>query len=380
MSDPGPGRPKGGPLLPAAGSHRRTFSGSPLRAIRPVNATRPPANAPAAFFALSLVSLILAAAGCRRASPVDAGRRGAGPLQEVTVAYTTQPQCTLLHVAAAQDLFAGEGLAVRPLMHTYGKAALQSLLDGKADLATAAETPIMFSQLRGEKILVFANIEATTMNNAIVARLDSGISGPGDLKGKRIGFTPGTTSDFFLASILTTVGLGRQDVESVGMRPEEMAQAILERKVDAVSTWNYPLTQIKRQLGPNATVIYDRDIYTETFNLVSDRRFVREHPETVESFLRALIKAETFVAAHREEAQAIVSAATKTDRDLVREVWSNMSYRVELDETLLIALEDETRWAMRNGLTDRTSMPDYRRAIHLDSLVAVKPEAVRVHR
>ncbi len=45
------------------------------------------------------------------------------------------------------------------------------------------------------------------MNNAIVARKDSGISAPGDLKGKRIGYTPGTTSDFFLDSMLTASAL-----------------------------------------------------------------------------------------------------------------------------------------------------------------------------
>ena len=344
-------------------------------------ARTPKASAARPIVALiALAALAATLAGCRKAAPGDPGRPGGGPLQRITVAHTTQPQCTLLHVAAAKGFFVEEGLDVRPLSHTYGKAALQSLLDRKADLATAAETPIMFSLLRGDKIVVVANVESTTMNNAIVARLDSGISGPRDLKGKRIGFTPGTTSDFFLASILTTVGLAREDVEAVGLKPEEMSDAIVGKRVDAVSTWNYPLTQIKRLLGPKGTVLYDRDIYTETYNVVSRREFVWEHPATVERFLRALIRAETFVAKHREEAQAVVALATKTDEDLVREVWDNLRYRVELDDTLLIALEDETRWAMKNGLTEKTAMPDYRRSIHVDSLLAIKPEAVRIRR
>ncbi len=56
------------------------------------------------------------------------------------------------------------------------------------------------------------------------------------------------------------------------------------------------------------------------------------------------------------------------------------SYHVSLDQTLLITLEDETRWAMKNKLTDKTAMPNYADYIHVDSLMAVKPEAVKLKR
>jgi len=92
--------------------------------------------------------------------------------------------------------------------------------------------------------------------------------------------------------------------------------------------------------------------------------------------LRALIKAEAFAVARPAEAQAIVATASGTEPALVAAVWDAFNYRVRFDQTLLIALEDETRWAMRNGHTDRTTMPDFRKHIHLDTLRAVKPEAV----
>lgn len=325
---------------------------------------------------LSLL-LIFALCGCQKAPTQDAGQRGTAPLQKVTVAYTYQPQSTLAHVAVAKGYFAEEGLEVLSLMHTYGKASLQSLLDHKADFAAVAETPFMFNVLKGEKIFVIANIEASGRNNVIAARKDAGISTPGDLKGKRIGFTPGTTSDFFLDSFLTSIGLTRQAIQAVPLKPEEMLAAIVEKRVDAACTWNYPLTQIKRQLGPNGVLFYDPLIYTELFNFAAQQDFVQKNPETVRRFLRALIKAEDFVAQHPDEAQAIMSSATKTDLDLIREVWSAFNYRVVLDKKLLITLEDETRWAMKNKLTDQTVMPEYQNYIHLDSLRAVKPDAIR---
>ena len=327
-----------------------------------------------------VLMVIVAVMGCQKSSAPGTEQRDSEPRQKITVAYTVQPQSTLIHVAVAKGYFVDEGLEVQSLMHTFGKASLQSLLDHKADFAAVAETPVMFNILKGEKIFVIANIEATTTNNAIVARKDAGISASGDLKGKRIGFTPGTTSEFFLDSMLTAIGLTRQRIQAVAMKPEEMQEAIMTKKVDAVCTWNYPLTQIKRQLGPDGTIFFDREIYTETYNVAAQQDFVQKNPETVKRFLRALIKAESFVAKNPDEAQTIMSSATKIEKDLVREVWSVFDYHVVLDQRLLITLEDETRWAMKNKLTDQTIMPDYRNYIHVESLKAVKPEAVKLGR
>lgn len=331
---------------------------------------------------IRVMTLVVAATilGCQKSSPESAGQTGAKPLNKITVAYTYQPQSTLAHVAVAKGYFTEEKLDAQLLMHTYGKAALQSVLENKADFATVAETPVMFSVLKGDKIFVIANIEASNTNNAVVARMDAGISAASDLKGKRIGFTPGTTSEFFLDSLLTANGLARKEIQPVALKPEEMQEAVLARKVDAVSTWNYPLTQIQKQLGAGGTILYDREIYTETFNIAAQQDFVRNNPETTKRFLRALIKAEVFVAKNPEEAQTIVSTATNTDRSLVREVWNAFNYHVVLDQSLLITLEDETRWAMKNKLTNQTVMPDYASYIHLDSLKAVKPDALRMTR
>jgi len=327
-----------------------------------------------------ILMFIAALTGCQESSSENKERRGPEPLQKITVAYTNQPQSTLIHVAVARGYFVEEGLDVLPLMHTYGKAALQSVVENKADFATVAETPIMFNVLKGEKIFVIANIEASSMNNAVAARKGAGISAPSDLKGKRIGFTPGTTGDFFLDSLLTANGLTRNEIQPVALKPEEMLDAIMAKRVEAVSTWNYPLTQISRQLGADGTIFYDREIYTETFNIAARQEFVQNNPETVKRFLRALVKAEDFVAKNPDEAQGIMSLATKIDKNLIRDVWNDFNYHVVLDQTLLLTLEDETRWAMKNQLTDQTAMPDYLSFIHFDSLKAVKPEAIRMNR
>lgn len=297
------------------------------------------------------------------------------PLMKTTIACTTQPESALVHVAVAKGYFLEEGLDAHLLIHTFGKAAMQTLLDRKAEFATVAETPIMFAALRGEPVKVIANIVTSTENNALVARRDRGITRAADLKGKRVGYTPGTTSDFFLDSQLLSLGLTRKDIHPVGLKPEEMEAAILSSKVDVVCTWNYPLTLIQRALGADGIVFFDRDIYTETFNIAIRSDLLTREPEKAECFLRALIKAEAFVADHPKEAQAMVATATHQDERLVSAVWGAFHFGVQLDQILMITLEDETRWAMKHHLVEAQKMPDYRAILETSLLQKVRAEA-----
>jgi len=329
---------------------------------------------------LFVLYCMLTLSGCEK-PPGTAGTSGSTPArQKVTIALVNQPQSTLILVAMKKSYFSDEGLDVQVLPQVNGKLALQAMVEGKADFATVAETPIMFSILRGERIFVIANIETSTANDAVVARVDAGISKLADLKGKRIGFMPGTTIDFFLDSFLTAQGLTRQDITPVPLKPDELLDALLAKKADAVAAWNYPLTQIKRQLGAQAVTFYDRQIYTEHFNIAAMQDFVRQNPQTVTALLRGLVRAQAFVGSHANEAQDIVAEAIKVEKDLVEEVWNVMNYQVRLDQSLTITLEDETRWAMKNKLTDQTVMPGYASFIYVDALKAVKPGAVRMDR
>ena len=299
-------------------------------------------------------------------------------LQKITIAYTLQPQGTLVHIAKYNGYFAEEGIDVNSQIHSFGKTALQSLLDKKADIATVAETPIMFNILNGKKVSILATIVASTKNNAIVARKDLGILRPGDLKGKRVGFTSLTTSDFFLDSFLIANGLTRKDIQAVPLNPDEMEAAILGKKVEALSTWNYTLTQILHKLGKDGIQFFDQEIYTETYNLVSSPEFTQQNPELIKKILRALIRAQEFVKDKPLEAQSILSSLTKYPQNLIKEVWDSFRFNVSLDQTILITLEDEARWAIKNKLTEQTSMPAFLDYFYLDGLRSVNPEYIKL--
>ncbi len=322
-----------------------------------------------------MLLLVFSIMGCQKSSS-----RKEGQPRDITLAYTTQHDCVLVHVAMAKGYFAQEGLHVRPMLHAFGKAALDSVIEGKADLATVAETPVMFAVLNGEPIAIVASIFSSNKNNAIVADKERGISVPRDLRGKRIGFTPGTTSEFFLDSFLTANNIGRHDVTLLRLNPDEMGDAITANRVDAVSTWNPALATIIGGLGTKGTTFFDFDLYHERFVLAGRQEYVQKNAGTVQSVLRAIIRAEQFAAEHTEEAQAVAASSLKMDRELMRALWSESEFRVTLDQALLITLEDETRWAIKNHMTTCAGMPNYLGYIYFDGLETVNPDAVTIKR
>jgi sulfonate transport system substrate-binding protein len=323
--------------------------------------------------ALLLLSLLTAA--CEK-QPDNAK----GPPEKVTIAYAMTPFTALVQIALIQGFFSAEGLDVTPQPHEFGKLALQSVLEGKADVATSGDTPVMFAVTSGKKTYTVAVVATSTKGEAIVARRDRGISTPADLKGKTIGVTLGTTGDFFLDSFLVLHGIGKDEARIVDMRPNEMTEALVTGRVDAVSFWSFFINQLVRQLGDNGIAFYEETIYSDTVCLTAMQEYVKTHPEAVRKILRALIRAEAFVNKNPEESRRLVAGFIKIDQVYLDKIWESFDFKVILDQSLLVSLEDQTRWANKKRLTESGGTPNYLDFIYLDSLQSVKPEAVSIIR
>ncbi len=304
--------------------------------------------------------------------------KGAGPPEKVTIAYSATTDAVLAEVAQVKGYFLQEGLEVTPHLHPYGKRALEDLQAGKADFATVAETPVMFAIMKGDKISVIATIQHSKKGNAIIARRDRGILTPEDLKGKRIAATLGTTSDFFLDAILGVRGISRKDVEVFDLKADKMADVLAHGDIDAVSTFTPYVTFTQKKLGNRVITFLDKDIYRWTFNIVATQEFIRKNPDKVRKMLKALVRAEVFVRENPAEAQKIVTDFSGIDIGIVRDIWADTSFTVSLDQPLILALEDESRWAIKRGLTGSSKVPNYLDYVYLDGLESVNPKAVRI--
>ena len=329
-------------------------------------------------FAVSTLALLAViswfGSGC---TPPD---KQAGPREKITIAYTAAFDAVLVHIAFAKGFFAEEGLDAAPQPHAFGKLALESVLEGKADLAAVGDTPFVLAVMNGRKITTIATILASSRNNAIVARKDRGIAKPSDLSGKKIGVTFGTTGDFFLYSFLLFHGIHEKQVRRIDIKPGDMAEALGAGKVDAVSAWSPFRQQMQKKLGSNGVAFSEETVYTEAFCIAGMQEYVNRNPEAVKKVLRALIKADNFVRQHPEESRRLVAEFTKTDKAILKDSWDAFTFEVGLDQGLLVDFENQTRWVIKNRFAPSTDMPNYLDFIYDNALRSMKPEAVRIVR
>jgi sulfonate transport system substrate-binding protein len=298
--------------------------------------------------------------------------------EKITIAYSTTPDAGLAEVAQMQGYYQQEGLDAAPQKYALGKDALQAVLEGKADFATVAETPVMFAVMQGKQISVIATIQLSKKNYAIVARSDKGILAPRDLKGKKIGVRLGTSGEFFLDAFLTMHAISRKGVNVVDLSPNGLRDALVNGDVDAISALPFVAVQVQKKLADKAITFADEDIFTQFFTVVATKEFISKNPEKVRKILLAFIKAEEFMSRNPEKAQNIVADFTGLDRTLLAEIWGVNYFNVALDQALVLALEDLSQWAIKNRLTKAVKVPNYLDYIYLDGLKSVKPEAVRI--
>jgi NitT/TauT family transport system substrate-binding protein len=302
-----------------------------------------------------------------------------GPLEQLTIAATTEyPGSCPIFVAQEKGYFAAERLLVTIHPHSSGKAALDSALEGRADLGTVADVPVMFAVMNGQPVSIVATIFSAEKDHGIIGRRDRGITTPASLKGKRIGVTVGTSGHFVLDAFLNRQKLSNTEVQMLNLRPEELSGALKRGEVDAAVTWQPLLGVLREQLGGNGADFYGEGIYDLVFNLAGKRDYIVGNPEKIKKVLRAVIQGARFCKDAPDMAREILAKAMKTDAAKLKEHWPSYRFEVTLHQSLVLALEDETRWAIKNKLPGAAKMPNYLNYLYLDGLLAVSPAAVSV--
>jgi NitT/TauT family transport system substrate-binding protein len=303
-----------------------------------------------------------------------------GAPEPLTLAVNTvyAGSCSIL-AAQEEGYFAQEGLQVTLQPYTNGKDALEATLQGKANLGTSADIPLVFAVMRGQPVSIIATIFATSQDYSVVGRLDRGVTTPAELRGKRIGVTQKTSGHFVLDAFLNRQKLSVNDVTLVDYKPEDLAAALAKGEVDAAATWEPYVGQIKEQVGANGRAFSTEGIYSSIYNLSGTRDYVAGHGEAIKKLLRALVRGGQFCQDNVDRALAITAKSMQTDAGKLKGLWPGYQFGITLDQSLLLALEDETRWAVKNQLTaGRANMPNYLDHIELNALAAVQPAAVTV--
>jgi NitT/TauT family transport system substrate-binding protein len=300
-----------------------------------------------------------------------------GP-ESISIAEASQPVFALLYLAEEKGFFREENLEVKFTAFTSGRDALNYAIDGRADLATAHEMPVVIKAYENVELGIITTLHSSTKNTGLVARKDRGILGPSDLKGKRIGLTKNTHSEFFLGLLLQSEGIDYGAATIVDIPPAQMVAALAEGRVDAVVTWNPHFHAAEKALPPDQSVTMFSDLYTERSVLAGRRGVITQKAEAITRLLRATVKAERFYSEHAHDALDLVAKRWgKSAEESVRDAWSGFQAETKLDNVLLKIMEDAAQW-LRNSGKYSSMPPDVRNTFFIHYLKTVQPESVTI--
>lgn len=328
-----------------------------------------------AAFLVAIAVIILATCGCLQ---LPSGNGTDRPLEEITVAYSPFESGALFWIAEDQGYFRQNGLNLTLKKYDSGAASLNGLVNGESDMTVGVtEYPLVWKAFEGARVRAIGTMDKGDFIY-IVARKDR-IDNVSDLKGKKIGTTYGTVAEFHLGRFLTLHGRGIQDVNLVDVRtPEGWVNEVAEGNIDAMATAQPYAREARDRLGDNAHFWPAQSNQPLFALIISTNEWIEKHPDKVEGFLQALIKAEEYAINNPEEARQIVMHRLDLDLDYMDMVWEQNQFAVTLDQSLILAMEDEARWMIANNLTNSTEIPDFRNYVYVEGLRAVKPGAVNI--
>ena len=295
--------------------------------------------------------------------------------EKVTIAASQT--AILVWLAEERGYFADEGLDIEIRMYQSGSYSADAVIKGEVALSTSSEAAFVSRSLVHPNLRVLATISASETAR-LVGRRDHGIVKASDLPGKRIGVTRKSTAEFFLGRYLIFNGIAPSAVKIVDLKPSEIAAALASGEIDAGVTWDPYMYRAEVKLGERAVSLPNQYGQFFYFVLMGRAGWIEANAETVQAILRALLRAETFAIENEAAARTAIRRKFDYEQKYIDHFWPLHSLRVGLPQDLLLVLEEQAKWRIRQHMTDRQSIPNFLDFIASGPLGETKPSAVDI--
>ena len=227
--------------------------------------------------------------------------------------------------SVAQDLklFEKAGLAPTYVNFVAGAPMIEAARIGSIDVASLGSVPFLIGLSQGvDWVLIGINPEGA-YTEGVVARKDSGINTPADLRGKRIGFFRASTAHYGLLMTLRQHGIRPDQVTLLHMSPAEQLAALVKKDIDAAMVWEPWMQKMTHEA--NGRIIAtegDIGIYTHVGGYAVRRDWLRDNRDTAVRYLRALLMAHDVV--QKDPRIAIRALAQEAE---IKEAWAASIYQ-----------------------------------------------------
>ena len=253
-------------------------------------------------------------------------------VEPVTLNIAYMPNWGALWAVATgieKGYFEEEGLKLNLVQFDAGPAEIAAMEQGSIDIAYIGKGAHKLCPNGTADILLLQHMGD---GDSIIGL--GGITKLEELKGKKVGYAAGTSSETILTTALASVGMTMEDIEAVSMDATALTTAALSGQVDAVAAWS-PMSLTILDKGTDVTDIcsnVDFATMASPGSWVVNPDWAAQNADVLVRFNRAMFKAMDFA-----------SAATSDDA-VAQEVAGYVAKITGLDAESTIAQRYDGSW------------------------------------
>jgi ABC-type nitrate/sulfonate/bicarbonate transport system substrate-binding protein len=295
----------------------------------------------------------------------------------VTIAVSKTPLSTPFYVAKSIDAFDDTCISVEYLKVNGGQIAFDKVMNGGVDFGTSSDSVIAFKSLTKQRFVTHAMFVQSDNDVKLITRTSDNINSALGLKGKKVGVTKGTASEYILSTLLAIEGLNISDVELYHYKPDQLIEGFSQGEVDAIVPWE-PFAFQTLQLFNEKIKIHDtKSLNTLSFNLISqtaDSQLV----EKAKCLIEGLQIAINYISTHPEESKQIVIDELKLAPEFIDWVWPDYIFKLGLNQSLILNINSQAIWAAETQMSELKQAPNSALFVDSRALLQVEPGAVNI--
>jgi NitT/TauT family transport system substrate-binding protein len=213
-----------------------------------------------------------------------------------------------LWIAEAKGFFKEQGVDAALVNFSYDQDIAAALASGNIQVTSIATNGVILQRNNGVDLKGFMLMDGSTTADAVLA--GKSIKSIAEIKGKKVAFEVGATSDLLINYALNANGMTIKDVEAVPINASDAGLALIAGRVDVAVTYE-PYISAALAQGPDFKILYSA---SEKPGLISDvlaaqTSFITGHQKELEGIIKAWNEAVVFLRANPEEGGKIIADA-----------------------------------------------------------------------
>jgi sulfonate transport system substrate-binding protein len=236
-------------------------------------------------------------------------------IKEIRIGYQKNGVLVIARQQATLEKhFASQGIDVKWVEFSSGPPMLEAMNVGGVDYGAVGDSPPVFAQSAGAN-LVYAAGESSTNGQGILVQANSPIRTIADLKGKRVGFTKGSSAHNIVVQTLEKANLTYADITPVYLTPPDAGPAFANGSIDAWAIWD-PYFAIGETKQNGRILVHAAEITKTNSFYIANRDFAKNHGAVLQQIIDVTTATAKWAEAHRDEVAKSLSAVTGIPLDI----------------------------------------------------------------